>query len=51
MEKKIFKGLRLTTGILMVIFTFLSYGDSVAWAGALSMAVASLMLLFLPEET
>jgi len=51
MEKKIFKGLRLTTGILMVVFTFLSYGgDPVAWAGALATGVASLMLMLIPEE-
>jgi hypothetical protein len=52
MEKILFKGLQIVSTTLTIIFLCLSYGayDPVAWAGALSMAIASLMLSFIPEE-
>jgi len=50
MEQKIFKGLQLTAGALTVVFVFLSYGgDPVAWAAAIGMSIASMMLLFVPK--
>jgi len=50
MEKILIKGLKAVSGVLTVVFCWLSYGDSVAWAAAVGMAIASMMLLFLPEE-
>jgi len=49
MEKLLFKSLKTVSGVLTVVFCWLSYGDSVAWAAAVGMSIASLMLLFVPE--
>jgi len=50
-EQKILKSLKIVSGMLTVLFVFWSYGgDPVAWAASVGMAVASLMLLFVPEE-
>jgi len=50
MEKFLFKGIKTVSGVLTVVFCWLSYGDSVAWAAAVGMSIASMTLLFLPEE-
>jgi hypothetical protein len=48
-EQKMFKGLKIVSNTLTVVFCWLSYGDPVAWAATLAMAVASLTLLLVPE--
>jgi len=51
MEKFLLKTLKTVSSVLTVVFIGLSYGgDPVAWAGSFGMSVASLALLFIPEE-
>jgi len=50
-EKVLFKGLKIVSSLLTVIFIALSYGVApVAWAGSVGMAIASLVLLLVPAE-